>query len=83
MDRKAGGSAGCGIKVRTTVSAGSSSPELAITCWDDVKGAGDLVWIFTHGTGLHLLADGYTAATGKDCGCDGRQRALNARFPLK
>ena len=30
-----------------------------------------------------LLADGYTAVTGKDCGCDNRQRWLNAHFPLK
>jgi hypothetical protein len=72
-----------GIRVRTDVSAGSSDPALAVTGWDDVKGAGDIVWIFTHGTGLYLLADGYTALTGKDCGCDGRQRWLNERFPIK
>lgn len=72
-----------GMRLATAVKAGSSSPDLAVASWDDVHGVGDIVWIFTHGTGLHLLADGYTAVTGKDCGCDDRQRWLNARFPIK
>ena len=72
-----------GLKVHTAVSSGSSSPDMAVHGWNDIKGAGDVLWVFVHGTGLYLLADAYTAVTGKDCGCDGRQRWLNQKIPFK
>lgn len=46
------------------------------------QGLGDKVADFTHATGLDRLAEAYTQATGKDCGCDARRETLNRLFPL-
>lgn len=40
-------------------------------------GLGDLVAELTHLTRLDKLAEGYTALTGEDCGCQARQEKLN------
>ena len=50
---------------------------------DDAAGLGDTIANFTHSTGLDKLAELYTQATGKDCGCQGRQETLNKIFPYK
>jgi hypothetical protein len=43
---------------------------------------GDAVQGFTHATGLDQLAEAYTNATGKDCGCAQRRELLNKLFPI-
>lgn len=55
------------MKVRTHIRAG--------------KGLGDHVADLTRATGLDSLAHAYTHVTGRDCGCDGRRRALNQLVP--
>lgn len=45
------------------------------------RGLGDTVAKITHATGLDKLAELYTHVTGKDCGCQSRQEALNKLFP--
>jgi hypothetical protein len=45
------------------------------------KGLGDVVSDVTHATGLYKLAEWYTDATGKDCGCDARREKLNEIAP--
>ena len=48
---------------------------------DNSRGLGDTVYKITHATGLDKLAEIYTKITGKPCGCDKRQDALNKLFP--
>ena len=45
-------------------------------------GLGDVIADFTHTTGIDRLSKAYEEVTGTDCGCDARQRKLNALFPL-
>ncbi len=45
------------------------------------KGLGDRIADFTHATGLDKIAEYYTQATGKDCGCSQRQAWLNKICP--
>lgn len=45
------------------------------------QGFGDTIAKITHATGLDKLADIYTNITGKPCGCQSRQEALNKLFP--
>ncbi len=61
------------MKVRTGLKAGRSEPE----------GLGDSVAQFTHATHLDKLAELYTQATGKDCGCNQRRQKLNVWFPYR
>jgi hypothetical protein len=42
---------------------------------------GDVVADVTHATGLDRLPSAYTLLTGKECGCDQRQQALNRLVP--
>ena len=51
------------MKIRTGIQAG--------------EGLGDVVANLTHITGLDRLAKTYEGVTGKPCGCDERQAALN------
>lgn len=44
-------------------------------------GLGDTIAKITHATGLDKLANIYTNITGKPCGCQSRQEALNKLFP--
>lgn len=44
-------------------------------------GFGDTIAKITHTTGLDKLAEAYTNITGKPCGCQSRQEALNKLFP--
>ena len=45
------------------------------------RGLGDTIAKFTHATGIDKVAEFYTRVTGKDCGCKGRQEALNKLVP--
>ena len=45
------------------------------------RGLGDTIAKFTHATGLDKVAALYSKVTGKDCGCKGRQDALNKLVP--
>lgn len=45
------------------------------------QGLGDTVAHLTHATGLDRLAEVYTQATGKPCGCKARQEKLNHLVP--
>ena len=45
------------------------------------KGLGDTVAKFTEATGIKKVVDTVAKATGKDCGCGKRQKALNRLFP--
>lgn len=45
------------------------------------RGLGDTIYKITHATHLDKLAEIYTQITGKPCGCDKRQDALNKLFP--
>ena len=48
------------------------------------RGLGDTVAKFTHATRLDVLADKVAKAAGyKDCGCKGRQEALNKLVPYE
>jgi hypothetical protein len=60
------------MKVVTNIKAGQSPT---------AQGLGDTVAQFTHATGIDKLAEAYTQATGKDCGCAARQEKLNQMFP--
>jgi hypothetical protein len=55
------------VKVRTNIIAG--------------QGLGDAVADLTHLTGIDRLAQTYEQITGKDCGCQARQQALNRLVP--
>tara|TARA_B100001093_G_scaffold250778_2_gene240221 strand:- start:1083 stop:1253 length:171 start_codon:yes stop_codon:yes gene_type:complete len=46
-------------------------------------GFGDTVANTMHRLGVDRLAHKYSQATGKDCGCKGRQDKLNKIFPYK
>lgn len=50
---------------------------------EPARGLGDTIARLTHATGLDKLAHLYTRVTGKDCGCQGRQAALNKFFPYE
>ena len=58
------------MKVKTGIKAGQQ------------QGLGDLVAEFTQVTGLDHLAKTYEQVTGKPCGCDARQKALNQLVPF-
>ena len=45
------------------------------------RGLGDTIANITHATGLDKLATLYTQVTGKPCGCQSRQEALNKLIP--
>jgi len=65
-----------------TVTSGQFAPAPAahnISAAD--RGLGDTIARLTHATGLDRLAHLYTQVTGKDCGCRGRQEALNRLIP--
>ena len=55
------------MKVKTNLKAG--------------KPLGDAVADFTQAAGLDKVAQLYTDLTGKNCGCQARQDALNRLFP--
>jgi hypothetical protein len=44
-------------------------------------GLGDTIAKITHATGLDKLSALYTSITGKPCGCQERQEALNKLLP--
>ena len=46
------------------------------------NGLGDVVEAAASITGLKKVAETYTKATGKDCGCKKRKEALNKKFPF-
>jgi hypothetical protein len=56
------------MKIRTSINSG--------------QGLGDVIADITHLTGLDKLAGFYEQITGKNCGCEDRQKTLNLRFPL-
>ena len=45
------------------------------------KGLGDTIAKITEVTGIKKVAEAFTNATGKDCGCAKRQDTLNRLFP--
>ena len=45
------------------------------------KGLGDTVAKITKATGIKKVVDKVSEATGKDCGCNKRKKALNRIFP--
>ena len=45
------------------------------------KGLGDTIAKITKATGIKKVVDTVAKSTGKDCGCDKRQEALNRFFP--
>ena len=47
------------------------------------KGLGDSIAKFTKATGIKKVVKTISKVTGKDCGCDERQEALNKAFPYK
>ena len=47
------------------------------------KGLGDTVAKITKATGIKKVVEKISEVTGKDCGCDERQEALNKKFPYK
>lgn len=47
------------------------------------KGLGDTVAKITKATGIKKVVEKISEVTGKDCGCDERQEALNKAFPYK
>ena len=47
------------------------------------RGLGDTIAKFTKLTGLKKIADAREKKSGKPCGCKGRQRSLNQRFPSR
>ena len=46
------------------------------------QGLGDTIADLTHYTGIDKLARLYEQTTGKSCGCEERQTALNQAFPF-
>lgn len=46
------------------------------------RGLGDAIADLAHLTGLDRVAKYYEKITGKSCGCDERQQALNRLLPL-
>lgn len=48
---------------------------------EESVGLGDTIAKITHATGLDKLAEMYTKITGRPCGCQQRQEALNKLFP--
>lgn len=52
--------------------------------WDGpARGAGDLVAKVARWTGTKAAVRALETATGRKCGCAGRQKALNAAIPFK
>jgi len=50
--------------------------------WNDKsEGFGDTVAKLAHAVGADKIADSWSEATGKDCGCKKRQETLNKMFP--
>jgi len=47
------------------------------------KGLGDTIAKITKATGVKKVVEKISEVTGKDCGCKGRQDALNEAFPYK
>tara|TARA_R100001443_G_scaffold21207_2_gene33481 strand:- start:1686 stop:1844 length:159 start_codon:yes stop_codon:yes gene_type:complete len=45
------------------------------------KGLGDTIEKITKVTGIKKVVDKVSEATGKDCGCNKRKKALNRFFP--
>tara|TARA_R110000772_G_scaffold138053_1_gene247003 strand:- start:726 stop:905 length:180 start_codon:yes stop_codon:yes gene_type:complete len=45
------------------------------------RGLGDSIEKFTKATGIKKVVDTVAKASGKDCGCNKRQDALNRAFP--
>jgi len=45
------------------------------------KGLGDTIHKVTSATGIKKVVDKVSKATGKDCGCNKRRKALNELFP--
>lgn len=45
------------------------------------KGLGDTIHKVTSATGIKKVVDKVSKATGKDCGCGKRRKALNELFP--
>jgi hypothetical protein len=45
------------------------------------KGLGDSIEKVMKATGIKRMAEKYSAATGKDCGCSKRKESLNNKFP--
>ena len=45
------------------------------------EGLGDTIAEITRATRIKNLVDHISNVTGKDCGCDRRQKALNKMFP--
>ncbi len=45
------------------------------------KGLGDTIHKVTTATGIKKVVDTVSKATGKDCGCKNRRKALNELFP--
>lgn len=48
---------------------------------NDSEGLGDSIAKLAHSLGADRIAQSWTDATGKDCGCKKRQEALNKMFP--
>ena len=47
------------------------------------QGIGDTIAKITRATGVKAAVDAVSEATGRDCGCQKRQNALNEMFPYK
>ena len=47
------------------------------------KGLGDTIEKITTVTGIKKVVDTVAKATGKDCGCKARKKALNRVFPYQ
>jgi len=47
------------------------------------EGLGDTIAQLAHALGADKVAESWTKATGKDCGCKKRREALNKMFPYE
>jgi hypothetical protein len=54
-----------------------------ITYREKSQGLGDTIEKITKATGIKYVVDKVAEATGADCGCEARKKALNEKFPYK
>lgn len=76
---------GGGAVGRCAIGKGGGKPSagycLRICRLNESRGLGDTVAKVAHAVGADRLAAAFTRATGKDCGCKGRQALLNRLVP--
>lgn len=70
-----------GLDPSVVIAKATGKPVILASSKPVSVGLGDTVAKVTHATGLDKLAELYTRFTGKPCGCNSRQEALNKLFP--